>query len=258
MIQLPATALEFGALNRVPSAAVSRTIMVAELSLLLGAVELCAPAEDYKRAAVDANALLKPTLESRRKSYACLRDRYALDSQVPLFRALRRLAVLDLESLPQIAILVAAMRDPLIRASFTLMLERMPGDLVSTPDFSDAIETVFPHQFSAKTLKAAAERVRASWSQSGFLTGPSSRRVRTNAPVTPASIAMGLMIGDACGLGGESLLSSDWIAIQGATTSEARAHAHTAARRGWIELRDAGGVLDITFRSLLSTENRPG
>lgn len=256
MLHLPPTSLEFGALNVAPSASVSRTIMVPELMLLLDAVDQAAPYDAYLHAAIAENALLKPSLDSRRKSIACLRDRYALDPKTPLFRALRRLAAFEPEALPQLALLTAAARDPLLRATFPLLIERPVGAEVTTADFAHAIGAALPDRFSPITLKAAAERMRASWKQSGHLAGPTQRRLRAQPPISPASIALGLLIGDACGLGGESLLGSQWIAIQGATPSAARAYAQTAAKRGWIELRDAGGVLDVTFRTLLAPENR--
>src|SRR5215218_5445192 len=113
VLLLPPSALEFGGLNDVRSASVSRTIMVSELTLLLGTVDLHAPMDAYRHAAVDENALLKPTTGSRRKTYASLRDRYGLDPAIGLFRALRRLAELEPSALPRLAMLAAAMRDPL-------------------------------------------------------------------------------------------------------------------------------------------------
>lgn len=230
--------------------------MAPELSLLLHAVDTVAGIDAYRRAAIEENALLKPSLASRRKTFACLRDRYALDGSVPIFRVLQRLIALEPDALPQLALLVAAARDPLLRATMPLMLSRQPDTAITTDEFLHAIDVHFADRFNAVTRKAAAERIRGSWKQSGHLIGPSTKRRRAKPPVSAATITMGLVLGYACELAGESLLSSEWIAIQDVAPSTARDLAQTAARRGWIELRDAGGIFEITFRALLTTEKR--
>lgn len=230
--------------------------MVPELSLLLNAVDTDAGIDAYRRASIEENALLKPSLAARRKTFSCLQDRYALDVRTPIFRVLRQLTTFEPESLPQLALLVAAARDPLLRATMQLMLSQQSGAEVTTREFLDAIALPFADRFNAATLQAAAERIRGSWKQSGHLTGPSSKRLRIYPLPSPASVTMGLVLGHACGLAGESLLASEWIAIEGISPSSARSLAQTAARRGWIELREAGGILDLTFRALLPTEKR--
>lgn len=71
----------------------------------------------YKRCVVEDNCLGKPTASTRRLSFQRLSELYALDPQVTLFRLLRRLWPMDVGSQPQLAILVALARDPLLRSS---------------------------------------------------------------------------------------------------------------------------------------------
>src|SRR5690606_22970655 len=78
--------------------------------------------EAYRAAIVDENVLLKPSLGTRSKTYSYLRDRYGLDPEIPVFRVLRTLWERDESGRPILALLVAAFRDPILRASVPLVL----------------------------------------------------------------------------------------------------------------------------------------
>lgn len=67
----------------------SRTMMFAELKLLLEAVPEDVPAARYAHAALEDNALHKKTRDSRRKSLKYLQTLYGLRPEYPLFRLLR-------------------------------------------------------------------------------------------------------------------------------------------------------------------------
>src|SRR5438552_1864532 len=92
----------------------SRTVMLAELRQLLAVVAADARREDYDAAIVEANALGKATISTRRLTLQRLRELHALDRRVPLFRALRRAWTADETGRPLIALLGALARDPLL------------------------------------------------------------------------------------------------------------------------------------------------
>src|SRR5262249_32608166 len=67
----------------------SRTIMLAELRDLLDACPAGATRDEYRQAILAENVLRKKTLSTRRGTAQRLRELYALDPEVPLFRLLR-------------------------------------------------------------------------------------------------------------------------------------------------------------------------
>src|SRR5437588_10300508 len=90
-LQVPALANEHGFVDEPIGAHSSRTMMLAELRLLLAACQPSASLEEYRSAIVDENVLLKKTVATRNVSFRRLRELYILDRKVVLFRALRDL-----------------------------------------------------------------------------------------------------------------------------------------------------------------------
>jgi hypothetical protein len=103
----------------------SRTIMVADLRVLMRACPPSATAGDYRDAVIEGNMLSKPTVRSRRITSDRLRELYALDPGVVLFRALRDLWDADEAAQPLLALLCATAPDPILR--------RMTNFLLSLP-----------------------------------------------------------------------------------------------------------------------------
>jgi hypothetical protein len=74
---------------------ISRTIMHEELEAMLSAVLPGSSASDYRDAILQRNVLGKTTDSTRQKSLRHLRELYALDEEVPIFKLLRALHALD-------------------------------------------------------------------------------------------------------------------------------------------------------------------
>ena len=106
----------------------SRTLMLSELRAVLGHASSDSGRADYKRSVVDDNCLGKPTASTRRLSFQRLSELYSLDPQITLFRILRRLWAVDAGSQPQLAVLVALARDPLLRCSAPAVLNLKDGE----------------------------------------------------------------------------------------------------------------------------------
>jgi hypothetical protein len=95
----------------------SRTMMFDELAAIL--VDLPASAEPtaFSEAVIDSNRLAKQTAATRRATLRHLRELYALDTLVPLYRVFRRLWDIDLKGRQLLALLLALARDPLLTAT---------------------------------------------------------------------------------------------------------------------------------------------
>jgi len=89
--ELTHAALDFGGANTYSGVSTSRTLMLKELAALLAVVPADSTQAEYKRAIIAENVLLKPSASTRSKTYSYLRDRFALDPDVPIFRLLRML-----------------------------------------------------------------------------------------------------------------------------------------------------------------------
>src|SRR6266567_3545986 len=116
-MQVRALANEFGFIHEPVGAHSSRTMMLAELRLLLAACPQSASREEYRSAIIDENVLLKKTVATRKASFRWMRELYALDRKILLFRALRDLWDEDTQARPLLALLSAVARDPILKST---------------------------------------------------------------------------------------------------------------------------------------------
>ena len=108
--EFPAASLaleQFGLKFSDGGAHISRTMMLAELDLVLTAVPAGAKAAEYRDAILCRNALGKTTDSTREKSLRHLRELYALDDTTAIWGLLRFLHARDHASLPILALQVA-------------------------------------------------------------------------------------------------------------------------------------------------------
>ena len=123
----------------------SRTMMLSELELLLDAVPGEASPEDYRRAVLEENVLLKTAVKTRDRSLRHLRELYLLDKQEPIFGALRVLWDYDPPSRPLLGLLAAVTRDGLLRATAGLISQVPAGTPVNAEMLSGAVATANPN-----------------------------------------------------------------------------------------------------------------
>lgn len=225
--------------------------MLRELSMLLATMPTDAARDDYKRAIVDDNVLMKPSAATRAKTYAYLRDRFALDPEVPIFNVLRLLWKRDRPGQPLVALLVAAFRDPVLRATVPAMIKREPDQAFPSREFAEIVNSAFPEKLTEKTLKAIGERATSTYKQSGHLRGR-SLCVRQRVTATPGSTTIALLLATLAGSAGKALLESEWVRLLDSPGELLLSEARVAASRGWLEYRHAGDVLEITFHQLMS------
>lgn len=232
----------------------SRTMMLAELRLLL---EACPPTTDragYRLAILDDNALLKRTIATRKESFRRLRELYGLTTTLTIFRALRDLWDHEPAAQPMIALLCATARDPMLRASAKVILTTPAGDLVSPYMIADAVDERYPGRLNKTTLANIGRHAASSWTQSGHLRGR-THKVRVQAQSHPTSVAYALLLGYLCGARGEALFQTPWALLLDAPPHILHEQAFRASKQGWLEYRQAGGVTDVGFAYLLREEN---
>ncbi|NCO36988.1 MAG: hypothetical protein GW893_24415, partial [Armatimonadetes bacterium] len=186
--KIPDFALPYGFLLNPRGALTAGTIRLKELSLLIDSTSIEAPYEELRRIGVEENALLKDTHYTRVRAFRCLRDFYALDLQLPVYRVFRELWEHDSAERPLLALLLASAREPIIRATAPYILRRRAGDRVDPADLEEVLGAEFPGQYSETSLRRLGQHLASAYQQSGHLSGKVNK-VRSKATSGPASTA---------------------------------------------------------------------
>lgn len=243
-------------------ATTSHTIELAALRVLLEVVPRDAQRAVYQAAATEQNVLGKGTDGARRRTYRYLRELYILSPDSVLFRALRDLWPVERQAQPLLAGLSALARDPVFRASASAITSAPPGELLRAVDLADAVGQVFPRSYSDGTLAKIGRNTFSSWEQTGHL-GEAARpfKIRTCPICRPADVTYAVLLGHLQGVRGSALFDTIWTRVLDQSRSRLLELAATASQQGLLELRRAGGVIDVGFRELLrpfDTTGDPG
>lgn len=250
MFVVPDSALLFGFLNDPVGTHGSRTIMLKELQLLLGACPRPTSYDEFRTAVLEYNVLLKNTDSTRKESFRRLRELYAIDESVMIFRALRDLWDENEEAQPLIALLCATARDSLLRASADLILATPQEQRVTPQMIEEITAQTFPNRYNPTSLANIGRHAASSWQQSGHLKGR-GKKIRVKANSQPAAVTYALLFGYLCGERGEALFQTLWCRLLDTPLHTLHAQAQAASQLGWLEYRHSGNVTDITFHHLL-------
>ena len=230
----------------------SHTIILPALRALLDSVPPTGALYDYERAALDDNVLGKATEGSRKRTFRYLKELYLLRPDRVLFRALRDLWSDDLAAQPLLAGLCALARDAVFRGSADAIIDSNPGDAVTSRDLAGSVEKRFPDSYSENTLAKIGRNTFSSWEQTGHLqSGGRAVKSRVRAVCRPADVAYALLLGNLQGSRGQALFETTWAKVLDQPRSHLMDLAFGASQRGLLELRNAGGVVDVGFRELL-------
>ncbi len=252
---VPDRALAVGFSNKPIGTHTGKTMMLAELRLLLSSVPERATFADYQRAAVEENALRKATAANRSNTLMYLKQLYGLRADLPVFAAMRELWPVSAPSQPLLAILCASARDVLLRTTADIVLGASPGAVVAGDELSDAIALAHPGRYSPSTLHNLGQNIISSWVQAGLLAG--RRGKHRVSPVVQAPAAVyALYLGHLEGVVGPALFATRWVRVLDAPEADLRAMAEAATRSGWLEYRSSGGMTEITFQHLDSATGR--
>lgn len=225
--------------------------MLGELSLVLDGVSPDAPASRYREAIVEDNLLGKATRSTRLKTTKYLATLYALDPAIALFRLLRNFWGAEQAGKPMLAFLAATGRDGLLRDSTDFIAAVPRGQSVTSAEISIGLSERHPSRFRPTTLRSTAQNLASSWTQAGYLTGKVAKR-RSQPVVTPQVTAYALVLGYLSGMRGKMLLDSVWTRLLDRTPAEVMELAAEASKQGWLRLKAAGAVVEVTFPGLLT------
>jgi hypothetical protein len=227
----------------------SRTIMLEELTATFASVPADARLPAYASAIVEENCLGKQTVSTRRLTLQRLRELYALDPSVPIFRILRRLWDVDEEGRPQLALLCSLARDPLLLATADVIIRLPENAEFQRTAMRESLSATVNDRWNESTLNKVVRNAASSWSQSGHLEGRTFKFRRTVHP-SAAALAFALYLAHAAGFSVEETLASGWIKVLDCGVSPALELAAAAKRQGLLDLRVAGDVIDLRLDRL--------
>lgn len=229
----------------------ARSMMIAELSMLLEAHPEGAELARIKEDIETFNILHKPTTNSRRLTYRHLVDLYGLNDSICLFRIFRKLWLQAPDARPMLALQLALCRDPLLRISLPLLIEAKPGDVISRQMVEGLLESHNPGGYSPASKQSFAQNINGSWTQAGFLEGH-TRKFRIQPNIHAANIAFALFIAKLQGFEGQRAFHSDWCKLLNTDAGELYPMAAAASARGYLRYKQSGDVIEITFPGWLT------
>ena len=227
----------------------SRTIMFEELSTLLKCTSPTFSRADYTTHIIEQNCLAKSTAATRRLTNQRLGELYALNTSVPIFRVLLRLWALDERARRLLALTCALARDPLLAASAPVIMSLSEGREFLRDPLKEAIRNHVGDRLKETIIDKVVRNIASSWSQSGHLEGRTFKKRRRVEP-RAVNIAYSLFMGYMAGFRGQELFSSGWITVLDCTPSAAMELALDAKRMGLIDMRTAGGVIELNLSRL--------
>ncbi len=234
----------------------ARTLMLDELGTLLDCVgSTHASLEAFKSAITDDNCLSKASGKTRDLTFRHLKELYALDPAVPLFRTLSYFWDREPDGRPLLAALCAFPRDTIFRASLGWINDFAEGEQIPREKIEERIAETFPDRFSPASLKSIAQNLNSSWTKTGHLRGR-AKKIRTKARPTPASTAFALYLGYLNGVRGEELFHSPYAKLLDARPSALMEKAEVASQRGWIVMKRLGNVIEVLLPQLITDEER--
>ena len=241
---------QFGFANKQLGAHLGRTIMAEDLGKVMASCGVRATLEDYRKAVIDENVLLKKSSGARDESFYRLKQLYSLDSSQKIFSVLRELWAYTTSGHNLLSLLCAIARDPILRCTTHLVLETSEGTMLMAKDFERVVSENFPGRLSSKTLASASRNLASSWTQSGHLLDAkrkSRKQVTPDSTVVAYAIFLAYLSGDR----GNALFDSVWLKILDTSNHQLHNLAQQASKKGWLEYRHSGQVTEITFRHFM-------
>src|SRR5262245_6513390 len=219
----------------------SRTIMLDELSALVASNGLTG---DIRKLVLQDNVLGKSTSSGRALTLQRLKELYSFDPAAPIFRVFVRLVNRDPAALPQLALLMAIARDPLLRASARPVLGLAPGSQLMRDVVRDAIASVVGDRMNEAVLDKVVRNTASSWTKSGHLIG---RTIKRRARVRPNqnAFAFALWLAQKSGFVGGEVFDNGWIAALDLDPATARGLAERAHAAGLINFRTLGDGFEL-------------
>lgn len=223
----------------------SRTMMLAELELVMQGVNGEITPDSVREAILEQNILGKATQSGRRNTATKLISLYSFDFEEPLFHTFAILWSQSEHSRPVLGLLLAMCRDKILRTTGTPICQAEIGSPIAKESLYKCLASSFSSKYAETTLQSTTRNVASSWRQSGHILGESPIvRVKCHSDYLAFSFAA--YIAYLRGLRGQNLLNSFWIKVLDFEAAELSNVITESHRRGLITTRKVGSIVEIT------------
>ena len=229
--------------------------MLDELNSVLAQCPPETPRSGYVLEVVEHNLLGKRTVATRRLTNQRLGELYGLDPAVPVFRLMRFFWEADERGRPLLALLTAHARDPLLRATTALVLSLEVGQELVKSEMLAILREYVGDRLNDSILDKVARNASSSWTQSGHLEGRVRKKRQLVSP-TPYVATYTLALAYLVGARGQALFESPIVRVLDKSPDDLAYLAMDAKRLGIIDMKQSGGLLHISFDSLLTEDER--
>ncbi|MBW1706863.1 MAG: hypothetical protein JRJ86_17165 [Deltaproteobacteria bacterium] len=130
-----------------------------------------------------------------------------------------------------------------------------PGEELVRQKITEALSKSVENRFNENTLDKVVRNTSSSWTQSGHLTGR-GRKYRQKVNPTPIVTAYALLMGYILGARGSGLFNTLWAKVLDTPAEELVSLATDAKRLGFLDLSQAGGVVEVSFTRILTEDER--
>lgn len=233
----------------------SRTIMLSELNMLFEAAPLNTTRETYRELITENNSLAKRTASTRNSTFQRLSELYTLDETVLIFRLFRKIWDLSSSGRPLLALVAALSRDPILRVTAPTIIRMKAGEELSRQEMLDAISAFANGRLNETVIQAVLRNTASSWTQSGHLIGR-SRKTRKMVEPNPYVVTYALLLGYILGARGSNLYKTIWAKVLDSTEGQLIDLSQDAKRLGLIDMRNSGGVVEVSPTRLLTEDER--
>jgi len=233
----------------------SRTLSFEDLETLLEEVPEGASNEDCRQAIREENVLGKSTDSTRRYLGQRLSQLYGLDREILVFRVIRKYWERAEQGRRLLAVLLALARDPILRMTAPPILEMGRGEKLDKANLRATIAENAGDRFNETSVKKIAQMTASTWTQSGHLEGR-TQKIRQRPENSPVSTAYALLLGYLCGVRGELLFDTFWAHVLDTPEHERMDLAQAASRRNLLTYRNAGGIIEVDFNPVLTSEEK--
>ncbi|MGA9796699.1 MAG: hypothetical protein WBQ17_14330 [Rhizomicrobium sp.] len=220
--------------------------MFSELALLFAGPGLLG---DIRKSVLDDNVLGKSSASGRILTLQRLSELYSFDISEVIFRVFSGLCQLDPAALPQLAILMAVARDPLLRASARSVLGLTEGSQLMRDNVRDAIASVVGTRMNPAVLDKVVRNVASSWTKSGHLSGRTIKR-RHHIRANQTALAFALWLAQRAGVAAGDTFDNGWVRVLDLEPVSARKLAERAHAARLIVFRSIGESFELDTSAL--------
>lgn len=240
---------DLGFSKNIGGALTSRSILLYQAVKLFSIYQKAGLVQSPKHYVIDENRLGIPTLSSRQKTCAYLKQEYGFSEEILIFKALFELHRIHEEEASLSLFLLAWARDALLRYGTLEILGTRHNEVLRSAEIYKVITGETENRYRESICEKIVSNWMASWTQSGHLSGKSNK-CRAQVKAGPVALAFACLLSTLSGETGENIFSSIWIQILDLNPQQARELAQKAKEIGLLDVYSMGGVTQISFPGL--------